>query len=101
MTKMLEKSAQLWTQLQEDESLQEMQGKEDRVHVAMADLKQRQKMMSLPEKIKRTVEMKSLQSEEKEVQVEKIARQAQLEPLQEKVEQLVMEMTQQNQKWNR
>jgi predicted nucleic acid-binding Zn-ribbon protein len=48
--------------------------------------------MPLPEKIKTVTEMKSLQAEEKAVQVQKIARQAQLEPLQEKVEQLVMEI---------
>jgi hypothetical protein len=36
--------------------------------------------------------MKSLQAEEKAVQAQKIARQAQLEPLQEKAEQLVMEI---------
>jgi hypothetical protein len=40
--------------------------------------------MSLPEKIKTTAEMKSLQVEEKAVQAQKIARQAQLEPLQDK-----------------
>jgi hypothetical protein len=39
MTKMLEKSAQLYTQLQEYGSLQEVQGKEDRVDVEMKDLK--------------------------------------------------------------
>jgi len=37
--------------------------------------------MSLPEKTKTVAEMKSLQLEEKVVLVEKIARQAQLEPL--------------------
>jgi hypothetical protein len=47
--------------------LQELEGKEDRVHIAMRELKQRQKTMSLPEKIKTTVEMKSLQSKEKEL----------------------------------
>jgi hypothetical protein len=92
MTELLEKSGQLWTQLQEDGSLQELQGKEDRVHVAMVELKQKQKMMSLPEKIKTAAEMKSLQSEEKAVQANNIARKAQLEPLQEKAEQLVMEI---------
>jgi hypothetical protein len=49
-------------------------------------------MMSLPENIKTVVEMKTLQAEEKEVQVQKMMRQAQLEPLQEKAEQLVVEI---------
>jgi hypothetical protein len=35
----LEKSDQLWTQLLEDGSLQELQGKEDKLHEAMADVK--------------------------------------------------------------
>jgi hypothetical protein len=92
MTELLEKSGQLWTQLLEDGSLQDLQGREDKVHAVMEDLKQRQKTMSLPEKIKTTAEMKSLQAEEKVVQAQKIARQAQLEPLQDKAEQLVMEV---------
>jgi hypothetical protein len=48
--------------------------------------------MSLPEKIKTVTEMKNLQAEEKVVQTQKMARQAQLEPLQEKAEKLVMEI---------
>jgi hypothetical protein len=40
LTKLLEKSAQLWTQLLEDGSLQEMQGKEEKLHAAMEDVKQ-------------------------------------------------------------
>jgi hypothetical protein len=36
----LENNAQLWTQLLEDVSLQELQGKEDRVHEAMEEIKQ-------------------------------------------------------------
>jgi hypothetical protein len=48
--------------------------------------------MSLPENIKTVVEMKNLHAEEKVVLDEKITRQAQLEPLQEKTEQLVMEV---------
>jgi predicted nucleic acid-binding Zn-ribbon protein len=47
--------------------------------------------VSLPKNIKTTTELKALQLEEKALQAQKIARQALLEPLQEKVEQLVME----------
>jgi hypothetical protein len=56
------------------------------------EVKQRQRTMSLPEKIKTVAEMKNLQAEEKVVQAQKMARQAQLEPLQEKAEQLVVEI---------
>jgi hypothetical protein len=47
--------------------------------------------VSLLEKIKMTTKLKALQLEEKALQVQKTTRQALLEPLQEKVEQLVME----------
>jgi hypothetical protein len=48
--------------------------------------------MSLPEKIKMATEMKILQEKEKVVQAQKMTRQAQLDPLQEKVEQLVIDI---------
>jgi hypothetical protein len=37
-TKLLEKSDQLWTQRLEDGSLQELEGKEDKLHAEMADV---------------------------------------------------------------
>jgi hypothetical protein len=55
VTMLLEKSAQLWTHLLEDGSLQELQEKEAKIHAAMAEVKQRQKIVSLPEKIKTTM----------------------------------------------
>jgi hypothetical protein len=39
LTKVLEKSAQLRTQLLEDEILQELQGKEEKQHTSMVDVK--------------------------------------------------------------
>jgi hypothetical protein len=84
VTELLNKSAQLWTHLLEDGSLQELQEKESKIHAIMEEVKQRQKIISLPEKIKMT-------TEEKVLQAQKIARQALLEPLQQKEEQLVME----------
>ena len=48
MTELLEKSAQLWTQLLEDGSLQELQGQEDKLHATIEYFKQRQRTMSLP-----------------------------------------------------
>jgi hypothetical protein len=47
----LEKRTKLWTQVLEDGSLQELQGKEDKLHAAMADVKQLKQTMSLPNKI--------------------------------------------------
>jgi hypothetical protein len=41
LKELLEKSAQLWTQLLEDGSLQELQGKEEKLHIAMEYVKQR------------------------------------------------------------
>jgi hypothetical protein len=39
LTELLEKSTQLWTQLLEDGILQELQGKEEKLHAAMVDVK--------------------------------------------------------------
>jgi Fe-S cluster assembly ATPase SufC len=57
----------------------------------MAEVKKRQKQMSLSEKIKTSTKMKDLHLEEKVLQEQNTRRQALLEPLQEKAEQLVME----------
>ena len=88
--KLLEKSVQLWTHLVEDESLQDLQEKETKIHTTMAEVKQRHKTMTLPDKIKTATELKSLQLEEKALQAQKTVRQTLLEPLQEKADQLVM-----------
>jgi hypothetical protein len=48
MTELLEHSGQLWMQVEEDEILQELQAREDKVQEIMVELKQRRKMMSLP-----------------------------------------------------
>jgi hypothetical protein len=62
----------------------------------MADVKQQHRMMSLPENIKTVVEMNNLQAKEKAVQVQNMARQDQLEPLQEKEKELVVEINLEN-----
>jgi hypothetical protein len=46
--KLLEKRGHLWTQLLEDRILQELQGKKDKLHAAMAYVKKQQRTMSLP-----------------------------------------------------
>jgi hypothetical protein len=61
VAELLEKSDELWTQLLEDGSLQEFQGKEDKLHATMEDVKKRQRTMPLLEKIKTVIEMKNLQ----------------------------------------
>ena len=58
----------------------------------MTDVNRGQRTISPPEKIKIVAEMKNLHVEEKALQAQKIARQTQLEPLQEKEEQLIMEI---------
>jgi hypothetical protein len=60
MIELLEKSGQLWTHLLEDGILKDLQGREDKVHVVMVELKQQHKTLSLPEGINTTIEMKSL-----------------------------------------
>jgi hypothetical protein len=40
MSELLEKSGQLWKQLLEDGSLQDLQEREEKVHATMEDLKQ-------------------------------------------------------------
>jgi hypothetical protein len=92
LTKLLEKSAQLWTQLLEDGSLIELQGGEEKLHTTMVDVKQQQKMISMLEKIKIVVEMKTLEAEGKAVQAQKMIRHPQLDPLQEKAEEFVIEI---------
>jgi len=72
--------------------LQDLQAREDKVHEVVVDLKKGKKTMSLPEKINIDANINILQAKEKVVQAQKFARQAQLEPLQEKAEQLVMEV---------
>jgi hypothetical protein len=60
LTELLEKSTQLCTQLLEDGILQELEGKEDKLHASMAYVKHRQRTMSLLENIKNAAEMKTL-----------------------------------------
>ena len=59
----------MWTHLLEDGILQEIQGREDRVHAIMAYLKKQQKTMPLSKKINTVANMKGLQAEEKVVHV--------------------------------
>jgi hypothetical protein len=68
MKKLLETSGQLWTKLLEDGILQEIEGKEDKFHTTIENVKKRQRTMSFQENIKAVIEMKNLHAEEKVVQ---------------------------------
>jgi hypothetical protein len=92
ITELYNKSAQLWTNLQEDGKLQELDQKEEGINTVMQELKQKKKTMTIPDRLKSAQEMKNLQAELKSIQVDKQSRQAQLEPLQEGAEQMLTEI---------
>jgi plasmid maintenance system antidote protein VapI len=60
ITELYNKSMQLWTNLQEDEKLQELDKKEEGVNTAVQELKQRQKVMTISDRLKSAQEMKNL-----------------------------------------
>jgi hypothetical protein len=59
---------QIWTSLEEDEKVQQLDQQEEKVNTAMQDLKLRQKAMSITEILKGMQEMKNLQMELKTVE---------------------------------
>jgi hypothetical protein len=61
-------------------------------HAAIQELKQRQKTMSITECLKGTQDMKKLQTELKAVQMQKQERQVELEPLQEQATQMIAQL---------
>ena len=83
VAKLFDITAQIWTTLEEDEKVQQLDQQEDKTKVAMQELKQQQKTMSITERLKGTQEMKTLQTELNTVQINKKERQTQLDPLQE------------------
>jgi hypothetical protein len=90
--KLFDRAAQLWTTLEEDEQVQQWDQEEERVSAAIQELKKRKKAMSITEHMKGTQDMKKLQSELKTAQTKKQARQAELEPLQEKATQMITQL---------
>jgi predicted nucleic acid-binding Zn-ribbon protein len=84
-TDLFENATQLWTKLEEDQQVQRWDKEEERISTTIQDLKQRQKTMPITERIKGAQEMKKLQAELTTVQTQKKERQAQMEPLQERV----------------
>jgi hypothetical protein len=80
---LLEKAAQLWTRLEEDPQVQCWDKEEERINAVIQELKQRQKTIPIPEHVKGMQELKKMQAELITAQTQKQERQAQIEPLQE------------------
>jgi hypothetical protein len=68
IAELYDKSAQLWTSLQEDEKLQALEQKEESINTTMQELKQKKKAMNIQERLRSTQELKNLQAELKNVQ---------------------------------
>jgi hypothetical protein len=84
-TDLFDKATQLWTSLEEDQQVQQWDKEEERINAVIQELKQRQKTIPITERIKGTQDMKRLQAELITAQTQKQERQAQMEPLQERV----------------
>jgi hypothetical protein len=93
------RTAHIWTSLEEDEKIQQLEQREENLNVAVQDLKKRQKTMDISLRMKATEELKNLQAEVKTVQEQKQARQAQLEPFQQQAEGMIDELQTEKGKW--
>jgi hypothetical protein len=80
---LFDKATQLWTRLEEDPQVQRWDKEEERINAVIQELKQRKKTIPIPERVKGTQEIKKMQEELITVQMQKQERQAQIEPLQE------------------
>jgi hypothetical protein len=80
---LFENATQLWTKLEEDQKIQKWDKEEERISIAIQDIKKRQKTMSIIEHIKGAHYMKKLQAELTNAQTQKKECQAQIEPYQE------------------
>jgi hypothetical protein len=89
---LFDRTVQIWTILEEDEKVQQWDQEEERIIVAIQELNQRQKTMSIMERLKGTQGMKTLQTELKTMQTKKQERQAELEPIQEQATQMFMQL---------
>jgi hypothetical protein len=78
-----DKTAQMWTNMEEDEKIQQLDQKQEKITPDIQDLKQQQKAMAILERMRSAQDMKNLQAELKVAPTNKQARQAQLEPLQQ------------------
>jgi hypothetical protein len=57
---LLDKAAQLWTRLEEDPQVQRWDKEEERINTTIQELKQRQKTIPIPERVKGKQEMKKM-----------------------------------------
>jgi plasmid maintenance system antidote protein VapI len=60
ITKLYDRSMQLWTNLQEDEKLQQLEQKEEGVNTTVQELKKRKKAMNISDRLKSAQELKNL-----------------------------------------
>jgi hypothetical protein len=70
ITELYERTTQIWTSLAEDERIQKLEQREEKLNVAVQDLKQRQKTMAISLRLRVMQEMKNLQAEVKTIQEE-------------------------------
>jgi hypothetical protein len=80
-TNLLDKVLQLWTRLEEDPQVQHWDKEEERINATIQELKQRQKTIPIPERVKGMQELKKIHAELITAQTHKHEHQAQIEPL--------------------
>jgi 5'-deoxynucleotidase YfbR-like HD superfamily hydrolase len=80
---LFDREAKLWTNIEEDQQVQNWDQEEEKISASIQDLKKRQKMMKITECLKGMQDMNKLQEDLVAVQMQKKGRQAQMEPLQE------------------
>ena len=95
VTQLFDKTAQLWTMLEEDDRVQKLDQEEEEINTTIQEIKLRQKSMSITEWLKGAQEMRTMQTGLKTVQNNKQARKPQLEALQEKETQIIVEIEEQ------
>jgi hypothetical protein len=76
VAKLFDRTAQIWTILEEDEKVQQWDQQEDKISASIQELNKQQKTMSIMELLKGTQEMKTLQTELNIVHMNKQERQA-------------------------
>jgi hypothetical protein len=87
----LDKAMQLWKRLEEDPLVQCWDKEEERINATIQKLKQTQKTIPIPERVKGTQDMKKMQEELITAQTQKHERQAQIEPLKEWVAEILLQ----------
>jgi hypothetical protein len=75
VAELYERTTWIWMSLEEDEGIQQLDQREEKVNVAVQYLKQRKKEMPISERMKVAQEMKNLQEELKTIQEDKQTRQ--------------------------